>query len=98
MSYLPVRIDWSTLSVVDLMEVNLISAGTLSPTNRLKKKKKAANVSNVGSYVKMKLFPNPTVFKNKYLAYNAKEYPFLSIVNRVTPSVHNKHNVDGAGS
>lgn len=49
MSYLPVRIDWSTLSVVDLMEVNLISAGTLSPTNRLKKKK-AANVSNVGSY------------------------------------------------
>lgn len=48
--------------------------------------------------MKMKLFPNQTVFKDKYLAYNAKEYPFLSIVNRVTPSVHNKHNVDGAGS
>lgn len=31
--HLPVRIDWSTLRVVDLMEVNLISAGTLSPTN-----------------------------------------------------------------
>lgn len=30
--FLPVRIDWSTLSVVDLIEVNLMSAGTLSPT------------------------------------------------------------------
>lgn len=29
---LPVRIDWSTLSVVDLMEDSLMSAGTLSPT------------------------------------------------------------------
>lgn len=29
---LPVRIDWSTLRVVDLIEVSLMSAGTLSPT------------------------------------------------------------------
>ena len=29
---LPVRMDWSTLSVVDLIEVSLMSAGTLSPT------------------------------------------------------------------
>lgn len=29
---LPVRIDWSTLSVVDLIEDSLMSAGTLSPT------------------------------------------------------------------
>lgn len=36
--HLPVRIDWSTLKVVDLMEVNLISAGTLSPTNWGEKK------------------------------------------------------------
>lgn len=28
----PVRIDWSTLSVVDLIDVSLMSAGTLSPT------------------------------------------------------------------
>lgn len=29
---LPVRIDWSTLRVVDLIDVSLMSAGTLSPT------------------------------------------------------------------
>ena len=29
---LPVRMDWSTLSVVDLMEERRMSAGTLSPT------------------------------------------------------------------
>lgn len=29
---LPVRIDWSTLRVVDLIEDSLMSAGTLSPT------------------------------------------------------------------
>ena len=29
---LPVRIDWSTRRVVDLMHTSLISAGTLSPT------------------------------------------------------------------
>lgn len=28
----PVRIDWSTLSVVDRIDVSLMSAGTLSPT------------------------------------------------------------------
>lgn len=30
---LPVRMDWSTRSVVDLMEMILMSAGTLSPTS-----------------------------------------------------------------
>lgn len=30
--HLPVRMDWSTRRVVDLMEMILISAGTLSPT------------------------------------------------------------------
>lgn len=34
----PVRMDWSTLSVVDLMEVRRISAGTLSPTNKITNK------------------------------------------------------------
>lgn len=29
---LPVRIDWSTLSVVDTIDDSLMSAGTLSPT------------------------------------------------------------------
>lgn len=29
----PVRIDWSTRRVVDLMEMILMSAGTLSPTS-----------------------------------------------------------------
>lgn len=29
---LPVRMDWSTRRVVDLMEIILMSAGTLSPT------------------------------------------------------------------
>lgn len=28
----PVRMDWSTLSVVERMDVSLMSAGTLSPT------------------------------------------------------------------
>lgn len=28
----PVRIDWSTLRVVERIDVNLMSAGTLSPT------------------------------------------------------------------
>lgn len=37
---LPVRMDWSTLRVVDLMEVSLMSAGTLSPTIRGKKQLK----------------------------------------------------------
>lgn len=30
---LPVRMDWSTRRVVDLMEMILMSAGTLSPTS-----------------------------------------------------------------
>lgn len=30
----PVRIDWSTLRVVDFIEVKRMSAGTLSPTER----------------------------------------------------------------
>lgn len=30
----PVRMDWSTLSVVERMDVSLMSAGTLSPTGR----------------------------------------------------------------
>lgn len=29
----PVRMDWSTRSVVDLMQMILMSAGTLSPTS-----------------------------------------------------------------
>ncbi len=33
-STVPVRMDWSTLRVVDLIEVILISAGTLSPTRK----------------------------------------------------------------
>lgn len=35
----PVRIDWSTLRVVERMEASLMSAGTLSPTVVTKKKK-----------------------------------------------------------
>lgn len=31
--HIPVRMDWSTRRVVDLMEMILISAGTLSPTS-----------------------------------------------------------------
>lgn len=31
--HLPVRMDWSTRRVVDLMEMILMSAGTLSPTS-----------------------------------------------------------------
>lgn len=34
----PVRIDWSTLRVVERMEASLMSAGTLSPTVVTKKK------------------------------------------------------------
>lgn len=34
MSTVPVRMDWSTLRVVDLIDVILISAGTLSPTRK----------------------------------------------------------------
>lgn len=33
----PVKIDWSTLSVVERMEVSLMSAGTLSPTEKKEK-------------------------------------------------------------
>lgn len=32
----PVRMDWSTLRVVERMEVSLMSAGTLSPTEKTK--------------------------------------------------------------
>ena len=37
---LPVKIDWSTLSVVDLIEVIRMSAGTLSPTRNTKRMQK----------------------------------------------------------
>ena len=37
---LPVKIDWSTLSVVDLIEVIRMSAGTLSPTRKTKRMQK----------------------------------------------------------
>lgn len=49
---IPVRMDWSTRRVVDLMEMILMSAGTLSPTifpdrqpqERQKKKQKTLYV------------------------------------------------------
>lgn len=42
------RMDWSTRSVVDLIEVTLMSAGTLSPTNKTKKKKTDRNTQQAG--------------------------------------------------
>lgn len=41
---LPVRMDWSTLSVVDLMEQRRMSAGTLSPTGQMQKKKREGQI------------------------------------------------------
>lgn len=40
----PVRMDWSTLRVVERMEVSLMSAGTLSPTVVKKKTSKGPSL------------------------------------------------------
>lgn len=42
----PVRMDWSTLRVVEQMEVSLMSAGTLSPTVVKKKTNNHNNNNN----------------------------------------------------
>lgn len=41
----PVRMDWSTRNVVDLIEVTRMSAGTLSPTERGKEKRESGITS-----------------------------------------------------
>lgn len=44
---IPVRMDWSTRRVVDFIEVTLMSAGTLSPTNEKKKKLRVYSFSTL---------------------------------------------------
>lgn len=57
--HLPVRMDWSTRRVVDLMEMILMSAGTLSPTSvHTNTHRNAENKS----YKKLRLFISDICF------------------------------------
>lgn len=54
---LPVRMDWSTLRVVDLIEQMRMSAGTLSPTTKLEREEKPIqmNMRRTNTNIKPKI-------------------------------------------